>query len=98
MEIEIIQSDKQLLRIAISGKLDTNAIGNHAWELTSLFANTKANVALDFSGVTYLSSLGIRMLLSASKELQKSAKNLKIENPSEETEKVLRMAGLDMLL
>lgn len=98
MEIEVIQSDKQALRIAVSGKLDTNTIGNHAWELTSLIASTKAPVFIDFSGVTYLSSLGVRMLLSAYKELQKSGKSLKIEKPSEETEKVLRMAGLDMLL
>jgi anti-anti-sigma factor len=98
MEIEILQSDKQILRIAVSGKLDTNTIGNHAWQLTSLFGNTKTPVALDFSGVTYLSSLGIRMLLTAYKELQKRGLSLKIEQPSEETEKVLRMAGLDMLL
>jgi len=98
MEIEIIQSDKQVLRIAVSGKLDANAVGNHAWELTRLIDNAKTSVILDFSGVSYLSSLGIRMLLTTSKNIQKKGKTLKVENPSVETAKVMQMAGLNMLL
>ena len=99
MEIEVIQSDKTVLRIAISGKLDANSIGSHAWEFQDLVQHSKApSVFLDFAGVTFLSSLGIMMLLSAAKELRKANRTLRIEKPLPEVINVIHIAGLDELI
>ncbi len=98
METEVIQSDKKLLKIAVSGKLDANEVGNHAWQLYGLLNNCKTPVILNLSGVSFLSSLGIRMLITAAKDIQRNGHSLKVENPSPEAEKVIRLAGLDELI
>lgn len=98
MEIEVLQSDKQIMRIALTGKLDANAVGNHAWEVFALTNNSKAPVVLDFSAVNFISSLGIGMLMSAAKDLMNRGLTLRIENVPPELEKVIRIAGIESLL
>ncbi len=95
METEVIQSDKTLLKIAVSGKLDANEVANHAWQLYDIINHCKTNVLLDLSAVSFLSSLGIRMLITAAKDIQRKGHIFKIENPSPEAEKVIRLSGLD---
>ena len=98
MEIEVVQSDKQLLRIALKGKLDANSVGNHAWELFALTNNSKVPVIFDFAEVHFLSSLGIGMLMSTVKDLAGRELSLKLENVTPEVENVLRISGMDSLL
>jgi len=98
MKIEILHSDKALLKLAFSGKLDANTVANGSNEFFSLLNNRKSQVILDFSEVTFLSSLGIRMLLVAIKEMKQQGHDLEIENPRPEIEKIIRTSGLDYLL
>jgi anti-sigma B factor antagonist len=55
-------------------------------------------VILDFSEVSFLASLGIRMLLTASKDVRRQGHELKIDNASEEIKNVFDMAGLTSML
>lgn len=98
MEMEVLQSDKQLLRIALKGKLDANAIGNHAWEVFSLTENAKSPVIFDFSEVTYISSLCIGMMMTIAKDLINRGYKLTVENVTPEMEKVFQIAGLESIL
>jgi anti-anti-sigma factor len=99
MTIEILHSDKALLKLAFSGKLDANTVANGSMEFFTLLNKRKSPVIVDFSEVTFLSSLGIRMLLTASKEVKEQGHELKIDNPSPEIEKIFHTAGLaDLLL
>lgn len=96
--MEILQSDKSLLKIAFSGKLDANKAANEAAKFYALLNNRKSPVIIDFSEISFLSSLGIRMLLTASKDLKRNGYTLKIEGATLEVEKVLLTAGLGELL
>ncbi|MEI7490876.1 MAG: STAS domain-containing protein [Bacteroidota bacterium] len=98
MKIEIIQSDKSVLRLAFSGKLDANTVANGSMEFFSLLNHRKSPVYLDFSEVVFLSSLGIRMLLVAFKEVKEQGHDLKIENVRPEIAKIISTAGLDFLI
>ena len=98
MLIEILHSDKSMLKIALSGKLDATNVAHGAAKFYTLLNGRKSPVVLDFSEVTYLSSLGVRMLLTASKDLTKHGHRLIIEKPTAEVHKVLHTAGLDGLL
>ncbi|MCX6258118.1 MAG: STAS domain-containing protein [Bacteroidia bacterium] len=94
MELEILQSDKQILKIAVSGKLDANDIGTHSWKLLEMIGDAKTSVILEFSGVNYISSIGIRMLLSARKDLNSKGMTLSIENLDPVVENIFRISGL----
>jgi anti-anti-sigma factor len=98
MEIEVVQSDHNILRIALKGKLDANSVGNHAWELFALTNNSKTPVVFDFAGISFISSLGIGMLMSTTKDLMNRGLTLKVENVSGEVERVLRISGMESLL
>lgn len=98
LSFEILKSDESVLVIAVKGELDTYNLSNHEAKFHALLNNQKSPVILDFTEVTYMSSLGIRMILVASKDLKRNGFSLKIENPNEEVEKVLTMTGFASFL
>ena len=64
----------------------------------ALINNHNSPVILDFTEVTFLSSLGIRMLLTAAKDVARQGFTLKIDHASDDIKKVLEMAGLSVML
>ena len=82
--------------IEISGRLDTTTapvldktIGEDISENT--------NLTLDLKGLEYISSAGLRVLLSAQKRIQKSG-SMKLRNASEEVMDVFEMTGFADIL
>jgi anti-sigma B factor antagonist len=52
------------------------------------------NLVIDLSGVTYMSSAGLRALVGAMKRAHESGGNLVIASPSPRVQEVLELAGL----
>ena len=82
--------------IEISGRLDTTTapvldktIGEDISENT--------NLTLDLKGLEYISSAGLRVLLSAQKRMQKSG-SMKLRNVCEEVMDVFEMTGFADIL
>ena len=82
--------------IEISGRLDTTTapvldktIGEDISENT--------NLTLDLKGLEYISSAGLRVLLSAQKRMQKRG-SMKLRNASEEVMDVFEMTGFADIL
>ena len=82
--------------IEISGRLDTTTapvldktIGEDISENT--------NLTLDLKGLEYISSAGLRVLLSAQKQIQKCG-SMKLRNVSEEVMDVFEMTGFADIL
>lgn len=82
--------------IEISGRLDTTTapvldktIGEDISENT--------NLTLDLKGLEYISSAGLRVLLSAQKRIQKCG-SMKLRNVSEEVMDVFEMTGFADIL
>lgn len=98
LTLKILQSDETLLKIAFTGKLDAINLPNVEMKFHALINNQFSPVILDFSEVSFLASLGIRMLLTASKDVRRQGHDLKIDNASEEIKKVFHMAGLSSML
>ena len=95
MTIEIKKNDEQII-IEPVGRIDTitapsleNAI-NEAIDDTS-------NLVLEFKGVEYVSSAGLRVLLGAQKKMQKIG-SMKLINVSEDVMDVLEMTGFADIL
>ena len=69
MELRVDRNDGNLTRISLSGKLDVageQAIGN---EFRDLIHSHNTHFLIDMSHVTYLASLGIRLLFAGAKAL-----------------------------
>ena len=79
------------LRIALEGRLDTNTAPQLEAELkTSLSGITE--LELDFSGLEYISSAGLRVLLAAQKTMSRQGK-MTIRNVNETIMEVFEVTG-----
>ena len=95
MTIEIKKQEKELT-IKVVGRLDTitapgleNTINENTGNIQSLI--------LDFKGLEYISSAGLRVLLGAQKRLQKSG-SMKLIRVCEDVMEVLEMTGFADIL
>lgn len=78
----------------LTGRLDAAGVTAMEPELTRAVATHK-QLALDLSGVPYLASMGLRLLLAAAKTLGKRDGRLVVVNPTQDVEAVLAIAGLE---
>ena len=84
------------LRIALEGRLDTNTAPQLEAELkTSLSGITE--LELDFSGLEYISSAGLRVLLAAQKTMSRQG-TMTIRNVNETIMEVFEITGFVEIL
>ena len=98
MELKIVGGDYHFTRIALSGKLDVAGeaqIGDH---FRSLVETSNTSVLVDMSQVTYLASLGIRLLFAAAKTLAANQKKVVVINPQPMVEETLMNSGTAKLI
>ena len=95
MTIEIKKTDAQTV-IEVAGRLDTTTAPVLDKTITEdISANT--NLTLDLKGLEYISSAGLRVLLSAQKRMQKCGA-MKLRNVCEEVMDVFEMTGFADIL
>jgi anti-anti-sigma factor len=96
MNIEIEDLPGQGTKVALSGRLDSS--GAIQIELPfNAVATEKRAVVVDLSGVTMLSSSGVRVLLVGAKLCAAKSGKLVILCPEGDVAKVLRIARFDAL-
>ena len=95
MTIEIKKMDSEVV-LELAGRLDTSTapvldktIGENIAGITKL--------TLDLKGLEYISSAGLRVLLSAQKRMQKCG-SMKLKNVCEEVMDVFEMTGFADIL
>ncbi|MCC7325365.1 MAG: STAS domain-containing protein [Burkholderiales bacterium] len=86
-------------RIHLFGRLDTVGSEEIAGKLASLAESAKRGVVVYLSGVTFLSSMGIRALVSAAKALQARGGRLVLHvDGSDVVVRTLEATGVDELI
>lgn len=97
MEISQTKSD-DILVIALAGRLDANWCGHVENTLLGAVRSGEHRIHLDLSAVPYISSAGLRVLLSAYKQLAAIKGRFTVINPSSAARTVLDLAGLGMIV
>lgn len=87
-----------LLILRISGRLDAVSSPNAERKVFDYINNGQNKLLLDFSGVDYLSSAGMRMLLSVTKKLKTLSGKLVLFAITPNVMDVLKMSGFDHVL
>ena len=95
MTIEIIKNAEETT-LAVAGRLDTTTAPALDKTINEDIVGTKALI-LDFGGLEYISSAGLRVLLSAQKKMQKIG-SMKVKNVCEEIMEVFEMTGFADIL
>lgn len=84
------------LEIALEGRLDTTTSPELEKELNGVLDGVE-ELIMDFSNLEYISSAGLRVLLSAHKALHGKGK-MKVVNPNEIVQEVFEVTGFDNIL
>ena len=95
MMIEIKKSAENTV-VEIVGRLDTTTAPSLEKTLNEDMGETK-NLILDFKGLEYISSAGLRVLLSAQKRMQKIG-SMKLINVCESVMEVFEITGFADIL
>ena len=95
MTIEIKRNAEETI-IEIGGRLDTTTAPTLDKTINEDIGDTK-NLVLDIKALEYISSAGLRVLLSAQKKLQQIG-SMKVTNVCEEVMEVFEMTGFADIL
>ncbi|BBL71403.1 STAS domain-containing protein [Methylogaea oryzae] len=98
MQFESITLPNAVTQFILSGRLDP--AGTQAIENSFAFASTAetANIIVDLSGVDFIASIGIRLLMTSARGQAKKGGKLVLASPQPLVRKVLETAGIDLLV
>ena len=92
-----VERDFELVTLEITGRLDTTTAPILESVINELSEDTK-ELVFDISGVEYISSAGIRVLLGAYKKMDLNQGTMRIEKASDLVLEVFEMTGLSQML
>ncbi len=84
-------------RVLLKGRLDAGGVTS-VWVPFNALVESKLGLIVDLSGVTFLSSNGIRMLTAAAKTLTRRGGRLVLLNPNAEVSEVLTVTGITSVI
>jgi anti-sigma B factor antagonist len=95
MTIEKLESGAELTLI-LTGRLDTMTSKQLEGEIPLL--DGKENVVLDFAGLEYISSAGLRVLLAMQKKMNAQAGSMKLVGVLPEVSEIFEITGFSGIL
>ena len=87
----------ELVTLEITGRLDTTTAPNLQSAIDEISNDTK-ELIFDMSGVEYISSAGIRVLIGAYKKMSIHQGTMRIEKANDMVRDVFEMTGLSEML
>lgn len=96
LEIQVTGYDHVTL-IEVSGRIDSMNANELGAALSNEADAGHVQLVVDLSRVDYMSSAGLREIVSALKKVKRASGDLRIAEPSDRVREVLEMAGLDTI-
>ena len=95
MEISLKRMN-DMLYVKASGKLDIDSAAEYGTRIKDALDDIK-DLVLDFSDITYVASIGLRVLLELYQQMSKQG-SIKLTNVQEPVLNVLKMTGFNKFL
>jgi anti-sigma B factor antagonist len=84
--------------VHLAGRLDISGVNEVSLKFTAYTVTQRKPVIIDLTEVTFITSMGIGMLISAAKGLRPHKAFLILLNPQTSVEQVIKLAGIDQIL
>jgi anti-sigma B factor antagonist len=97
LELETRRGDG-LVQLVLRGELDLSTVQKVEEELAAVEAGDEKVVVLDLSGLTFLDSTGLRLMVTADQRAQKDGRRLVIVKGPETVQRVFSITKLDETL
>ena len=89
-----VESMARVELVTVSGRVDSNSAGELEKAVNDIIARHKHNLVLELSGVDYMSSAGLRVLISALRTCKGKRGNVCLVAVNERVDEVLELAGI----
>jgi anti-sigma B factor antagonist len=98
MEIQFSEMNNGLRAIKLSGELDIIGVGQVETKFAGFCSGDRVHVVVDMSDVSYLASIGIRLLVMNAKSLATRSGKMALLNPNENVLRVLEISGIPAII
>jgi anti-anti-sigma factor len=98
MEISLVDSESGVGRVRLAGRLDSAGVDHVELKFNAATAARDADVIVDLAGVSFLASMGVRMLVAAAKALAAKGHRVILLNPQAAVDEFLEATALYELL
>ncbi len=88
---------KRVTLFEVSGRVDSTNANELGDALNAAIDAGRTQIVVDLSNVEYMSSAGLRELVTALKKVKRGTGDLRLAAPSERVMEVLELAGLDSI-
>ncbi len=92
-----VSNQNEITLVEVSGRVDSMTANQFGEALTTQLDAGNVQIVLDLNSVDYMSSAGLREIVSALKKAKKGQGDMRLANPSSRVREVLEMAGLDTI-
>jgi anti-anti-sigma factor len=92
-----ISEMRRVTLLEVSGRVDSTNASQLGETLMSQIDAGRYQLVIDLSGVSYMSSAGLREMVAAVKKVRQYNGDLRIATPSERVREVLDLAGLSAI-
>lgn len=93
-----VEEKGDVIVVRIKGRLDAASSPQLEKKINSIIESGHFKLVLNFAGVDYLSSAGMRLMLSVSKKLHNLEGKMVACSLNEEVMEVIKMAGFNQVL
>jgi anti-sigma B factor antagonist len=98
MNIEVSEIDGQLTHIRLSGRLDSPGVDRIETQFVAALVSPGRHGIVDLSQVSFLASMGIRMLISSGRALNLKGSKLALYGATDLVKTVLDHVALDQII
>ncbi len=98
MQLEVIELDNGIKHIKLNGRMDIPGTNQIETSFTAQTSTKKGGVLVDMSGVEFIASFGMRILLSNAKALKGRGGKMALYNPIPVVQEALTVAGINELI
>ena len=95
---ELVEAAESHTHVRLCGPLDIAGTGKVSLRFTAATAGRKRHVVVDMSAVTFVSSIGLGMLVQAARALTPERKRIVLATPAPAVAAVIRSSKLDNLM
>jgi anti-anti-sigma factor len=97
MRMEQTELPGGIVKVKLNGALDIAGAGDIEMPF-SIMSGKFNKVMVDLTGVSFLASIGIRVLMKAARTIGNRGGRFVVFNPTEEARKILRSTGIDTVI
>jgi len=98
MHIDVAPVAENVMRVTLAGRLDTPGVDRVETQFIAALVPEAHNAVIDLSGVDFVASMGIRMLVSAARSLKLRRARLAVFGVQSTVRNVFDAVALDKIL